>query len=300
MEINPVVLQFVNGNTFFYGIVLFLFTSLMAFLPKRKIFSGLSRFLTFLGILAVLLSSTPLPIWFYVLWGSSIVCFLFYKAHSGLETNKQHAYHLPPIVVIIISLVAALWELPYHTKPSINTTRITRIIVIADSISAGIGDKTTTWPVILKKKYSIDIVDLSLPGATLESAITQAKGLIFGNSDRSLIILEIGGNDMLGETKIDKFQYGFDELLKVVSKSTNKVVLLELPLPPFHNHYGKIQRELTAKYHTVLIPKHYFTQVLGHPDATMDGLHLSETGHHAMVQMLEEFIAFPELGQRAK
>src|SRR5450755_4892187 len=64
------------------------------------------------------------------------------------------------------------------------------------------------------------------------------------------------------------------------------LVLFELPLLPNRIAYGQIQRRLAAKYGVWLIPKRYFTEILGGANATSDGLHLSESGAHRMATLV--------------
>ena len=66
--------------------------------------------------------------------------------------------------------------------------------------------------------------------------------------------------------------------------------MFELPLPPFHHLYGRIQRKLARQFGVVLIPKRYFAKVLASPENTSDGLHLSEKGANLMADTVEELI----------
>lgn len=66
--------------------------------------------------------------------------------------------------------------------------------------------------------------------------------------------------------------------------------MLELPLPPFRNSIGGIQRRLALKYHAILIPKHYFAEVECSKGATRDELHLSKIGAERMADMIWSFV----------
>jgi len=78
--------------------------------------------------------------------------------------------------------------------------------------------------------------------------------------------------------------------LRHVSGWTTTVVLLELPLPPLHNRYGRAQRTLAHKHDALLIPKRRFGRILAHPGATLDGLHLTQTGHELFAKMIWEIL----------
>ena len=79
---------------------------------------------------------------------------------------------------------------------------------------------------------------------------------------------------------------GLEALLEAACAPGRHVVMLELPLPPLFNGFGLAQRRLAKKYGVQLVPKRYFGKVLCAPDATVDGLHLSHTGHALMAETL--------------
>jgi len=66
--------------------------------------------------------------------------------------------------------------------------------------------------------------------------------------------------------------------------------LFELPLPPFSNAYGRVQRALAAQYRVTLIPKRCLTAVFGVQGSTLDGLHLSQVGHNALADRVNSML----------
>ena len=69
-----------------------------------------------------------------------------------------------------------------------------------------------------------------------------------------------------------------------------EILMFELPLPPFHHNFGRIQRKLARKHGVALIPKRLFAQVLAAPGSTSDGLHLSEKGATLMADTVKDLI----------
>jgi acyl-CoA thioesterase-1 len=160
-----------------------------------------------------------------------------------------------------------------------------RIIVVGDSISAGIGNDIAVWPDLLERRYHIEVTNLSRPGLTIAGAIEQAEKLQSSDFTGSIVILEIGGNDILGGRDARSFNKELDELLDLLHGAP-QLLLFELPLPPFYNRYAKSQRRLTKKYNAALIPKRVISKIIREPGATIDGLHLSQKGQ----QMMEELV----------
>ncbi len=62
--------------------------------------------------------------------------------------------------------------------------------------------------------------------------------------------------------------------------------MIELPLPPFFNEFGRIQRNLARIYGVTLIPRRRLMEVLATKGATLDTIHLSEKGHQLMAEMV--------------
>jgi len=123
--------------------------------------------------------------------------------------------------------------------------------------------------------------NLSRAGATIETALDQAGQV---NATNALVIVEIGGNDLLGRTAPRTFYAQLDALLRKLKNGNHRIVMFELPLLPFWNAYGADQRALAEKYEVALIPKSYLAGVLGAKGATVDGLHLSPQGHEMLAR----------------
>lgn len=149
------------------------------------------------------------------------------------------------------------------------------------------GNRYTYWPERLGQKIACPVVNLALAGATVETAHKQANRI---SKSQSLVIVEIGGNDLLGNTKAKDFKKNLDELIASLVPD-QQVLMFELPLYPFRNEFGQAQREVVKKYGIHMLPKRIFADILGTQNATIDGLHLSQTGHDRAATILSEIIS---------
>jgi lysophospholipase L1-like esterase len=184
-----------------------------------------------------------------------------------------------------------LVELPHHFAPTIAIHPSQPVYVIGDSISAGVGSGERLWPDVLGELSHLNVTNLAKPGATVESALAQAKDI---RETNALVLVEIGGNDMLGGADSRTFYAQLDTLLEVLDSVNRQVVMFELPLPSFCNDFGKAQRILAKKHNIILIPKRYLTAVFGAKDATLDGLHLSQTGHATLAVSINGLLEVEE------
>jgi acyl-CoA thioesterase-1 len=181
-------------------------------------------------------------------------------------------------------LLAIGMELPYHFSPTLPALNNPTLFVIGDSVSAGMRENDEgTWPKLLARDSGIRVRDFSRMGATVGSARKQAELM---NDDAGLVLLEIGGNDLLGSTSPDQFEERLDRLLADVCGRDRVVVMLELPLPPFANRFGMIQRTLAQNHDVYLIPKRIFIDLLTTSGATVDGIHLTPNGQELMAKTM--------------
>lgn len=100
------------------------------------------------------------------------------------------------------------------------------------------------------------------------------------------MIVEIGGNDLLGATGTEQFARDLDALLQEVSAAGRQIVMFELPLPPLHHEWGRIQRDAARRYDVKLLPRRVFLSVLAGGGATLDSIHLSEVGQQEMARRI--------------
>ena len=183
-------------------------------------------------------------------------------------------------LTFMVGVGAGLVEASYQVVPTLSMLGRPTLGVIGDSISAGLDDhESTTWPERLAERHQITVRNHALAGATVHSAFSQVANC---GKDETLILLEIGGNDLLAGTSYHVFQTDLARLLNALHRSGRSVVMLELPLIPGRNQYNLIQRRLAAQYQVVLIPKRIWAGVLLADGATLDSVHLSPTGHDLM------------------
>ena len=161
--------------------------------------------------------------------------------------------------------------------------QINDVLVIGDSVTAGLNDGEDTWPQQLAREAAVTVLDASQPGATLNSARKQNQ--LFAQRP-GLVVLEIGGNDMLEGLPVPTFEQQLDQLLTEVKQAGRSVVMFELPLPPLSRGYGVVQRRQAGRHGVWLIPKRQFAKVLTTAGATVDGIHLSAKGQALMTRLI--------------
>jgi acyl-CoA thioesterase I len=237
-----------------------------------------------LGLIWIALSGWP-AFWLQVLLFAVVAAWLF----RSLLPPGQLKAQLPACVVVMV-VVVLLRELPWLVGPVRPIGPVAALAVIGDSVTAGLNDRDVTWPRVLASEGACTIYDASQQGATVKSAHEQLTRLQ-GRGDALLI--EIGGNDLLEGLSPDLFAARLETLLQAARPQYPTIVMLELPLPPFANRYGAIQRGLARRYHIAVLPKREFIGVLTAAGSTVDGIHLSNRGQERMAGVVRSWLRLP-------
>jgi acyl-CoA thioesterase I len=270
------------GKAFFPGVGLLILAAIIPLSRRGKFLNLIGFFFIILGIILIILSATPLNVWFSAVWAISLLIFLFTIIWPIRNFKRTKISSVVFLFVCILALVA---ELPFHINPYIPRNKTGKLYLIGDSVSAGIGGKgEVTWPVIFSRKYGIEVNNLSVAGATVGSILPQALKI---NDDNTMVLLEIGGNDLLSMTSQLEFEQNLRSLLqKIVHRPDRAVIMLELPLAPWHIGYGRIQRKLADEFGVTLIPKSFLADIFGTKGATVDLAHLTPEGHEIMAEKI--------------
>ncbi len=272
------------GYSFFIGAGLLIAAFILPEL-HIKIVSRIIRYFTGItGVFLIFLSATPLPLWFYIVW---IIMLLSCILGSHFSKTRRINTVLK-LSVILLCITAIIMEVPFLKRPLLPGKHFEILYVIGDSVSAGIAGKDEqTWPKIIRKKYGINLIDLSAAGATAGTAISQAMKV---DKNNALIFIEIGGNDLFEPTPSCQFEHNLRLILEKISNQQNTIIMMELPLFPWDIEYGRIQRRLAKQFNVTLIPKRFFVNVLSTDGATADLAHLTEKGHKLMAEMVWSFL----------
>lgn len=275
---NPLGLMFLDGTALFAGLAVVLAAGAMFVRSGTGLLRPISTVLLLAGFAAVLLSAVPLPSWLYALWilpaGAILVLGNLPGAAPVLRFRAFGA-------LCAASLFLLLAEAPHLRAPRIRLAADQSVYVVGDSISAGIGSGERCWPEVLAASTSLRVVNLAVPGATTQSALAQLPRIAESNA---VVLLEIGGNDLLDRIDADTFESHLDQLVSVLRANGHDVAMFELPLFPFQNAYGRAQRAVAKRHAVALIPRRHFARVLGMENGTLDGLHLTQKGHDEMAR----------------
>ena len=263
-----------SGQIFFIGVACLLMGLMLRRLHPRRGVHALRRSLSWISLLFIGVGAPPWPWTIYLLLGVITVLWLV-----G-ETRRTGWAGSLRVLMVTAWVVAGFVEARYQVVPTLPLLGRSTVGVVGDSLSARMGDSDSLlWPERLAKSHGIIIRNHAVAGAKVHSAAGQVKQC---SPDETLILLEIGGNDLLGGTDTESFAADLTQLIRNTLRPRRTVVMLELPMIPGLNQYGLIQRTIAAEYNVILIPKRILAGVLFSEGATVDSVHLSPVGHDRM------------------
>jgi acyl-CoA thioesterase-1 len=300
---NTAIFYFVGGDAFFSGFVAVAAGAIVIFASRGDRYRIGSAAILF-GWLLVIVSATAMPVSQYAaLAVLSVSAMMARPARSDAEssdTNTENSESTRPVslplrlcsVLCAVAFASMFLEFFSYRPSRIDVSPKLPMVVIGDSLSAGINDGVDIpWPTRLDEIALVNVSNNALAGATCRSAINQLDGL----PKQCVVIVEIGGNDLLGGRSASEFRADLDALLAEIQSPGREVVMFELPLPPFFNGYGYAQRELADKHNVALIPRRLLASVLFTEDATLDSIHLSNDGHHELADRVASFLGLDNL-----
>lgn len=286
---HSVAVQFAAGKTFFVGVALVAAACLLRYAGCGR--RGVGAPLTlaaFTGWLLVLLSATPLPAWAYAVWSLALTLAIACAERPGWSRGKAHRVALGALLLVSVAMVAV--ELPWHRRRPLPFPRDVPVFVIGDSLAMALEDGVAPWPRQWAERSGLQVTSLAAGGKRTEGALSDLLRIPPGPAS---VLLEIGGNDLLGGTPTPEFAQTLATLLDRVCQPGRAVALLELPLTPFGNGYGRAQREPAVRHGVTLIPKRCLADILADPKATVDGIHLSGRGHARLATLLADLTPAP-------
>ncbi len=281
---NPIVFHLISADAYFTGHVLLILCLLTCQQQGRRR-SQLSALCGFIGVIFIALTAVPTSPVVYAVWFCAAVVWIMDRLSKD-SRPLQRKFRLSTIALILAG--TAISELSWRLPLRFDKIGSPALIIFGDSVTAGIGEnEAETWPSLLEETTSLKVLDYSKMGATVGSELDD---LTEKSLPPGLIIVELGGNDLLGTTTVDEFRTQLDQFLQQLTATGQPVVMFELPVPPFLIRFGIAQRQIAMKHDVQLIPKHIFARVLAGNQSTLDSIHLSQQGHELMAKLVWEQI----------
>jgi lysophospholipase L1-like esterase len=289
---NPVVLYFASGESLYSGGTILFFAIAVSPLLRKTWERRLRNIAAWLGLVLMVMASPPFS------WGIASGFLAAYILWFSVECSSGHAQcrttltTVSRVLLAVLALVLCFVEFHHRREPTIVGFQNDHMVVIGDSISAGLDPHISSWPKIMQEMTGVPVGNLARPGADLSEGLMMATE---PSPSDHVVLLELGGNDLLSGVPSKEFARRLEAVLTRVASRDRVVAMFELPLLPVWISHGRSQRQLASKYGVYLIRKRDFAAVISGGSATIDGLHLSETGTRRMALLVARTFS-PVLG----
>ena len=159
-----------------------------------------------------------------------------------------------------------------------------RVLALGDSLTAGNGvTPDEAWPALLAARSGWVVINGGLSGDTSAGALQRLPALLEEQTP-ALVLVTLGGNDMLRRLPQDQTIANLVRILELVKASGAKSVLLATPKPTvagaaFHSLSAAEFYRQVAKEQKVALIEDAFANVLSDPQLKVDQLHPNVAGH---------------------
>lgn len=168
------------------------------------------------------------------------------------------------------------------------------ILAFGDSLTFGYGaPQTDSYPVKLSQEIQRKVINAGVNGDTTEDGLNRIEQALNEHNPK-LIIIGLGGNDMLRGVNPDTIKNNLKRLIEISQKQGVRVILLAEPQPNglaliAGLSDSNIYEEVAKETDTLLISKVY-SKWLSKQEYKSDLIHLNAKGYEKVAKDIAEFL----------
>jgi len=163
------------------------------------------------------------------------------------------------------------------------------ILAFGDSLTHGTGAKAEeSYPVILGQLIGRTVVRAGVPGEQTAGGLVRLPDVLDEHRPK-LVIVCLGGNDMLRKGTPANIEANLREILKTIKARGLDALLIGVPTPAVitrpPDFYSKLAKEFGIPYEGDIV-----TSVLYKPDLKSDPIHPNAAGYRKMAEAVAELL----------
>ena len=172
----------------------------------------------------------------------------------------------------------------------------TTIVCRGDSITAGVGvGEGEAYPDLLAGRLGADVVNAGVSGNTAEDGLARVEEAL--ENDPWLVIVELGGNDILRRVPPERTERALRGILDRLLAARVVPVLVEVEAP-LAASYGKVFERIGEDYEIPVV-EDVLGEILTDPDLKSDSIHPNALGQRVLAEALADELE-PLLAARRK
>ncbi|WP_018077901.1 arylesterase [Thiobacillus denitrificans] len=189
-----------------------------------------------------------------------------------------------------IALVAALFLAACDRAPTLPKLSPHDVIVaFGDSLTHGTGaSDDTAYPAVLASLTGRTVINAGVPGDTTDTGLQRLPSVLDEYKPR-LVLLCLGGNDMLRKQPAAATENNLRLLVKTIRSSGAEVVLIGVPEPKLFggapDFYTRVARDMKLP-----LEDEAFDEVLKDNRLKSDPIHANAAGYRVVAERLAELL----------
>lgn len=167
------------------------------------------------------------------------------------------------------------------------------VLVLGDSLSYGTGASLgEDYPTLLAKSTGWNMINEGVPGDTTAGGLARLPALLEQHQPK-LLIVELGGNDLLRQTSQTEIISNLKAILAVAKAQNMQAILVAIPeFSPLKATFGNLSDHplyaAIAKETTTPLIADVFSLVLSDRDLKSDQIHANAKGYAVVSQQMHE------------
>lgn len=163
------------------------------------------------------------------------------------------------------------------------------VLAFGDSLTYGTGAKPEeSYPAVLGSLIGRSVVRAGVPGEQTAGGLQRLSGVLDDHQPR-LVIVCLGGNDMLRKRPHDSIESNLRQILNTIKSRGIDAVLVGVPAPGLitsaPEFYAKLAQEFGIPYEEEIV-----TSVLYKPELKSDPIHPNAEGYRRMAEAIAKLL----------
>jgi acyl-CoA thioesterase I len=189
------------------------------------------------------------------------------------------------ITLLLLALVSCGEKMPQLAPVGPNDV----IVAFGDSLTYGTGARESeSYPAILAQLIDRKVVRAGVPGEVTEQGLARLAEVIERHRP-ALMIVCLGGNDMLRKTADAQIRENLREIIKTIQGQGISVMLIGVPRPALITSaaafYAEVAAEFGIPYEGAIV-----TDVLYQRDLKSDAIHPNARGYRKMAEAIAKLL----------
>ena len=192
------------------------------------------------------------------------------------------------IGVILVILLGILVAMIAMRNQKVMVTNTGPIVAFGDSLIQGIGATAgNTLPEQISELINQPVLNLGVSGNTSAQGLSRISDI---PTNASLVILSLGGNDILRKVPLTETEENLDLITKTLTDNGSVVLLLDIRAPVFGRPYKQLYQRVAAGNDQVLLAENVFEGVIGNQALMSDPIHPNDAGYQIMAERINAVI----------